>query len=114
VVIRAGCVYYVADEVVAMPPEQYRTPHDRNCDPDWPVVLICPVSSGEQGSPYDVKLGAGVAGLKKKGWVRSTLVQPLDKKELQECISLNGLPSLMLTEVHSKVLRYMDPPLEDL
>jgi len=23
---------------------------------------------------------------------------------------LNGLPSLMLTEVHSKVLRYMDPP----
>ena len=124
-VIRAGCVYYVADEVVAMPPEQYRTPHDRrtvlvvsgdhrNCDPDWPVVLICPVSSGEQGSPYDVKLGAGVAGLKKKGWVRSTLVQPLDKKELQECISLNGLPSLMLTEVHSKVLRYMDPPLEDL
>ena len=107
-----------------MPPAKKRTFHPRrtvlvvsgrqqNEDPDWPVVLVCPISSGDESSPFDVKLGAGMAGLRIKGWVRGHLVQPLEKEQLQECLSLNPLPSQILAQVHARVFAYMDPPLED-
>jgi len=51
-------------------------------NPDWPVVLICPVSSGEQGSPYDVKYWGRASLAQEEGVVFGLrLAQPLDKKE---------------------------------
>lgn len=110
------------DGRVAMPPDEHRTMHERrtilivsgndhNSDRDWPVVLVCPISSGAQGSPLDVRLGAGVGGLKKKGWVRTTLVQPLAKSELQDCLHLSGIPSGLLLDVHGNITKYLSPNL---
>jgi len=115
---RAGCIYYVTDERVAMPPEQYRTKHDRrtvlvisapthNDDEAWPIVLVCPVSSGELSSIHDVRVGAGVGGLRKKGWVRVALTQPVEKNDLQDCLSLNPIPPALLTQVHANLVNYL-------
>lgn len=123
VVIRAGCIYWVEDASISMPPAQKRTLHNQrtvlvvsgeahNCDDDWPLVLVCPVSSGEHAaSLHDVRVGAAVGGLRKKGFVRVALVQPIEKRSLRDWLSPDPVPAELLRSVHASIVKYMAPNL---
>lgn len=116
--VRAGCIYYVQDEQVSMPPEDKRSWHNsrtvivvnspEHCaDECWPIVMVCPVSSGDKGSPHDVKVGAGIGGLRKKGYIRVALMQPIDKRHLRDSVSLNPVPPDVMDEVHLRIMAYL-------
>lgn len=80
-----------------------------NNDRDWPIVAVCPVSSGHKASEHDVRVGAGYGGLSTKGWVRVALVQPFEKDALGDCLSVSGIPPDTLDEVHERLVSYFDP-----
>lgn len=117
---RAGCIYWVADALVKMPPENNRTDHPRrpvlvvsgltgNSEEAWPIVMICPISSGPKASAHDIRLTAGFGGLTAKSWVRVTLAQPLLKSDLTDCLSPNGIPQATLQDVHAAIFSYLEP-----
>ncbi|MEZ2388238.1 type II toxin-antitoxin system PemK/MazF family toxin [bacterium RCC_150] len=114
--IRRGHLYWVADSEVEMPPEQNRTSHSqrpvivitgdhKNDDTDWPIVAVCPVSSGAQASAYDVRIPANTGGLRAKGWARVCLIQPLDKALLGDRIG--QLEANMVDDVIANYLGYL-------
>ena len=88
-------MYWVPDEQVHLPPEDNRTAHakrpvlvltndDKNDEEGWPVVVVCPISSGSQASNFDVRIAANTGGLSAKGWARVCLIQPMDKRYVAE------------------------------
>lgn len=94
-----------------MPPEDKRTGHNKrtvlilsgnkwNSEPNIPSVLVCPVSSGSQATKYDVRLGAGLGGLPKKSWVRTSLTQVIDIRWLEDSpLTTDGIPPDKMQEV---------------
>jgi mRNA-degrading endonuclease toxin of MazEF toxin-antitoxin module len=117
--IIVGGVYLVADEKLTMSPEAARTVHDErrrfvvlsgptsNSDPDWPVVLGCPISASTSfKTRFDVKLGFGEAGVTKKCWIRVPALQPLMKTDLQD--RTGQLDAAKLEELQARVLEYME------
>ncbi|WP_407921053.1 type II toxin-antitoxin system PemK/MazF family toxin [Arthrobacter terricola] len=109
-------MYWVADSEIDMPPEQNRTTHPRrpvvvltgdhkNDDSDWPIVVVCPVSSGAQVSEYDVRIPANTGGLSSKGWARVCLIQPLDKAFLDDRIG--QLEANMVDQLMANYLGYL-------
>ncbi|WP_375164186.1 type II toxin-antitoxin system PemK/MazF family toxin [Paenarthrobacter sp.] len=114
--IRRGYVYWVPDEQVALPPENHRTSHSRrpvivltgdhkNDDGHWPVVTVCPVSSGAQNSEYDIRIPANTGGLPSKGWARVCLVQPMDKHFIGERIG--QLDAKLVDQIMANYLGYL-------
>lgn len=114
--IRRGHVYWVPDEEVDLPPEQNRTPHSqrpvviltgdhKNDDAKWPIVTVCPVSSGSQASEYDVRIPANAGGLKAKGWARVCLVQPMEKQFIGERVG--QLDANFVDELMANYLGYL-------
>src|ERR1035438_4955183 len=92
-----GSLYLVNDSKLTLPPEQERQVHEErrrflvlsspetNSDPEWPVVLGCPVSASTNfKTRFDVKLAYGEAGASKKCWIRVPAVQPLLKTDLED------------------------------
>lgn len=113
-----GGVYLVSDNCLTLPPERAREIHEtrrpflvlsgpaHNGDPDWPVVLGCPLSSSTSWrTGLCVKIAAGEAGSDRKTWVRIPALQPLMRSDLQD---LQGtLSTERLEEVQARVLEYM-------
>lgn len=114
--IRRGHVYWVPDAEIDLPPEQNRSQHPRrpvivltsdqkNTDSDWPIVVVCPLSSGAQASEYDVRISANAGGLSSRGWARVCLIQPLDKKFLNDRIG--QLDASVIDDVMANYLGYL-------
>lgn len=118
--IRAGQIYLVSDQKVSMPPEENRTFHEQrtilvisgnvhNSNNSWPLLTACPISSGSRSSELDIRLGAGIGGLAKKGFARIALVQPFPKNLLGDCLDLKGVPLPLLEDAHRSYIRYLAP-----
>ncbi|WP_157520913.1 type II toxin-antitoxin system PemK/MazF family toxin [Herbidospora daliensis] len=114
----AGGVYLVNDKVVRLLPEDKRVVHDErrmvvvvtgggpNRDPDWPVVLICPISgSTRQRTAFDIQLARGQGGATKKCWIRIPAVQPLMKSVLED--RTGALDENLLTQVQARLAQYL-------
>lgn len=113
-----GGLYLVADSKLTLLPEEERQVHDErrrfivlsgsdtNSEPEWPLVLGCPVSASTRyKTPFDVKLAAGEAGATKKCWIRVPAAQPLLKKDLED---LTGtLSAIRLQEAQARLLQYL-------
>lgn len=94
-----GSVWWVADSALNMPPDSSRTVvHDgrpvvvvstdlKNQDSAFPVVSVCPISTSEArqfSTQYDLHLDRGEGNLSNESWVRTTLIQPMDKDKLDD------------------------------
>lgn len=122
-----GGIYIVRDGALTLPPNDRRDVHptrpvvvlsrpDTNVDPNWPVVLVCPLSSSTGlKTRFCVKLAAGEANSNKKTWIRVPAVQPLLKSELGS--HTGTLDQDKLEEVQARLLEYLglddDPDLPD-
>jgi mRNA-degrading endonuclease toxin of MazEF toxin-antitoxin module len=113
-----GGVYYVADDIISLPPNDDRDIHEErrtvivvtgpetNSDSDWDFVLIVPTSgSTSRRTPFCVKLAAGQGNLTKKCWARVPAVQPLLKSDLQDHCGV--IPEQPLKEIQARLAEYM-------
>jgi mRNA-degrading endonuclease toxin of MazEF toxin-antitoxin module len=115
--ISLGGIYWVTDAEISLPPEANRKEHSRrqvvvvsgnpsNTNPDWPVVLIMPISSEtSRNTPHCVKLAYGESNMSKKCWIRTALVQPVEKTVLQDFVG--ELRPERLEELLSRLFGYM-------
>ena len=119
IAIRRGSVYYVADDAIKLVPDEgNRQQHDRrpvlvvsgdrtNADPAWPIVLIMPIStSAKKATEHCVALATGEGGVSKDCWVRTTAIQPIEKRLIQDM--LGRLLANKLEIVDAKLANYMD------
>ncbi|GAA4522600.1 hypothetical protein GCM10023096_49580 [Nonomuraea ferruginea] len=113
----AGGVYLVSDKTLRLIPEEERVVHDErrpvvvvtggqsNGDPDWPFVLVCPVSSStSRRTRFDVQLARGQGGVIKKCWIRVPAVQPLMKSVLED--RTGTLDEDVLTQIQGRLAQY--------
>ena len=116
--VGAGGVYLVSDKVVRLIPEEERVVHDErrpvvvvtgaesNGDPDWPFVLVCPISgSTRRRTRFDVQLGKGQGGVIKKCWIRIPAVQPLMKTALED--QTGTLDESVLIQIQGRLAQYL-------
>ncbi|WP_436762857.1 type II toxin-antitoxin system PemK/MazF family toxin [Streptosporangium sp. V21-05] len=114
----AGGVYLVSDKSLRLVPEEERVVHDErrpvavvtgtesNGDPEWPFVLVCPVSgSTSRRTRFDVQLAKGQGGAIKKCWIRIPAVQPLLKSALED--RSGPLNEDLLTQVQGRLAQYL-------
>jgi mRNA-degrading endonuclease toxin of MazEF toxin-antitoxin module len=113
-----GGLYLVVDSRLKLLPEEERQVHEErrrfvvltgsetNSEPDWPVVLGCPVSASTRyKTRFDVKLAYGEAGATKKCWIRVPAIQPLLREHLED---LTGtLSAGRLQETQARLLQYL-------
>ena len=113
-----GGVYYVADQALTLPPNDRRELHAErrpvlvisgpktNSDATWRFVLVAPISSStSHRTRFCVQLGAGVANLSKKGWVRIPATQPLMKADLEDRTGI--VPGPKLEEARARLMDYL-------
>lgn len=115
--LRKGGVYWVADNRLTLPPNDERTVKPKrpvivvsgdetNENPDWPIVLVVPISTSPTlRTPFCLKLGAGVGNLPAKCWARVVAVQPLAKDDIQDF--LGNIPSDMAAILDENLLAYL-------
>lgn len=112
-----GGVYLVRDQVIQLPAGDQRQVHAErrpivvlsapmNSDPDWPVVLACPISkSTKLRTEFDVVLHAGEGGCTAKCWVRVPALQPFKKSDLGD--RTGSLDSQKMIEIQTRLLQYL-------
>lgn len=115
--IRKGGVYWVADSCLTLPPNDDRelkptrpvivvSGDETNENPDWPIVLVIPVSTSHTlKTEFCLKLGAGVGNLPRKGWARVVAIQPLTKEQIQDLMGM--LPSETVALLEENLFAYM-------
>ncbi len=108
----------MADADVTFVPPENRTEHEsrysvvvsgdeKNCDPDWPLVLIVPCSgSSTLKTALCVKLAAGEGNLPRKCWARIPMVQAATKISLADKVGQLETPKL--EEIMGRLVEYMD------
>lgn len=118
--ITQGSVWTIEDDHIQMPPTARRTvTHDtrpvivisndkKNLDDNFPIVLVCPVSTSNFQNfvtQYDLAIAKNNGNLERDSWARTTLVQPLEKELLTD---LKGtLPEEILLDLLVGVSDYL-------
>jgi mRNA-degrading endonuclease toxin of MazEF toxin-antitoxin module len=119
-----GGIYLVADSTIVLLPAESRAVHDSrrpvlvlsgsetNADPNWVVVLACPISSSTtRRTKFCVKLSAGEGNVTGKCWVRIPAVQALMKSNLEDHQGV--ITENRLAECYARLVEYMGLTAED-
>ncbi|WP_035002104.1 MULTISPECIES: type II toxin-antitoxin system PemK/MazF family toxin [Corynebacterium] len=121
VAITRGDIFMIPDEDLTLPPESLRgEPHlehrpflilsndNSNLDPNFLVVMGCPISSSTSfRTGFDVKLSRGQGGVTKKCWIRVPAMQPLPKTLVETQDKTGTVPRSILDEVDISLVQFL-------